>query len=57
MADFKNLLLDWNSNYFKTLKTILLDEENQNFMKEMFTAEDGGILNILGNNSESSLKF
>ena len=36
---------------------MLLDESNQEFLKEMFTAEEGSIWSILGNNSERGLKF
>ena len=54
---FKTLLKTWNENYPKTVKSMLLDESNQEFLKEMFTAEEGSIWSILGNKSERGLKF
>ena len=47
-AEFKQLLNTWNMNYSSVLREYLLNEENQNFLKEFFTSEDGGILQVLG---------
>ena len=47
-AEYKQLLNTWNMNYSSMLREYFLDEENQNFLKEFFTSEDDGILQILG---------
>ena len=55
-SQFKSFLSNWNSNYSETVRTILLNEDNQRFLRELFTSEEGGILNILGNLSEKGSK-
>ena len=36
---------------------MLLEEDNQELLKEIFTAEEGSFWSILGNNSERGLKL
>lgn len=55
-TQFKSFLSNWNSNYSETARTILLNEDNQRFLRELFTSNEGGILNILGNLSEKGSK-
>ena len=55
-TQFKSFLSNWNSNYSETARTILLNEDNQRFLRELFTSDEGGILNILGNLSEKGSK-
>ena len=55
-SQFKSFLSNWNNNYSETVRTILLDEDNQRFLRELFTGDEGGILNILGNLSEKGSK-
>ena len=43
--DFMN---EWNDRLSKTLRDILLEEENQEFLKELFTSTDGNLLELLG---------
>ena len=57
MHMFKTLLKTWNENYLKTVKSMLLEEDNQELLKEIFTAEEGSFWSILGNNSERGLKL
>jgi len=55
--EIKNLLKKWNEEYSDTFRSVLLNKENQNLLKDIFLAEEGSILNILGNISESSLNL
>jgi len=46
----KKFLDDWNKSYSQEMRKALLDEENQKFLKELFTSEEeGNLLDLLGN--------
>ena len=48
METAKNLMTDWNERIFRRLRDVLLDEGNQQFLKEFFTSNEGTILEVLG---------
>ena len=44
----KDFMNEWNDRLSKTLRDILLGEENQEFLKELFTSTDENLLELLG---------
>ena len=44
----QDFMREWNERISVTLRQILLDEGNQEFLKELFTSTDGNILESLG---------
>ena len=48
METAKNLMTDWNERISRRLRDVLLDEGNQQFLKEFFTSNEGTILEVLG---------
>ena len=44
----RQLLEDWNTDYSTRLRQMILDEDNQAFLKQFFTSENSGFINMLG---------
>ena len=44
----RGLMTDWNERLSKTVRDILLNEETQEFLRDLFTSSDGNIMTLLG---------
>ena len=44
----RGLVTDWNDRLSKTVRDILLNEETQEFLRDLFTSSDGNIMTLLG---------
>ena len=55
LEGLKAFLYDWNKSYSKTMRKALLDPDNQQFLKELFTSEEeGNLLDMLFNASQAN---
>ena len=50
----RGLVADWNERISKTVRDILLNEETQEFLRDLFTSSDsdGNIISLLGKFTE-----
>ena len=44
----RGLMTDWNERLSKTVRDILLNEETQEFLRDLFTSSNGSIMRVLG---------
>ena len=44
----RGLVTDWNDRLSKTVRDILLNEETQEFLRDLFTSSDGNLMTLLG---------
>ena len=55
LEGIKQFINDWNKSYSKTMRKALLDPDNQEFLKELFTSEEeGNLLDMIFNVSQTS---
>ena len=48
----RGLVTDWNDRLSKTVRDILLNEETQEFLRDLFTSSDGNLMTLLGKFTE-----
>ena len=49
------MISDWNKNYSKSLREYLLNSDNQEFLKDLFTSdEEGNLLDLVFSASQSN---
>ena len=58
----KKVIDEWNKSYSSVLRQALLDQENQKFLKELFTSEEEGnlldmLLNLPAQNTSQKIPF
>ena len=55
LEGIKQFINDWNKSYSKTMRKALLDPDNQEFLKELFTSEEeGNLLDMIFNVSQTN---
>ena len=52
MDKARGLMTDWNERLSKTVRDILLNEETQEFLRDLFTSSDGNLMTLLGKFTE-----